>query len=277
MFKRIGLILMSLMLTTSCVEPNVLSEFSQKDSDEALFVEAQKKLDATEWAATLDILENRLSSSYRAQNKVQDMRASAYAGRCGLLFFTFVNNLANSNSTALFNFFMKSVTGRAVNPADCQKSYQITVDTYGPYASRTSKQNFNVAILGMAKAGAFLRKTIDQDYGGAGDGFADAGVDICDDTILSDDDVADAFVGFGIVLENLAAVSTDLAGGTVTQINDFKDQCATVLGSPCSFTDRAFILSHALQFRSILNEPTLGVGNCTTDTPFTACPCGDGF
>lgn len=274
MLKRICLILMSLMLTTSCVEPNVLAEFSQKDSDEALFLEAQKKLDAAEWTATLDILENQISSSYQAQNKVQDMRASAYAGRCGLLFFTFVDNLANSNSTTLFNFFMKSVTGRAVNPADCQKSYQITVNTYGPYASRTSKQNFNVAILGMAKAGAFLRKTVDQDYDGAGDGFADVGVDICDSSVLSDDDVADAFVGFGIVLENLVAVSTDLAGGTVTQINDFKNLCATVLGSPCQFTNRNFIMTHVNAFRSILNESSLGVGNCVKPAmPFMACPC----
>lgn len=278
MFKRLVIILSSLVLTTSCGEPNVLSEFSQKDGDESLFQEAQKKLDASEFSAAITILETKLTPAYRALNKVQDMRASSYAGRCGLTLFTFVSNLASSNNSTLFNFFMKAVQGKIVQPEDCKTAYQVMVDTYGDYSSRTSAQNFNIAILGMAQAGAYLRKNIDQDAAGLGDGALDAAKNICSAVVISDADVVNTFLGFGILLENITAISAELAGATVTEINDFKTQCGIALGFPgppvpCALTDAAFITTNVGAFRSILNHPSVGAGSCGTDTPFTACPC----
>lgn len=277
--KRTFILLSTLFITASCGEPNVLTEFSKTDSDEALFLDAQKLLDEMKWADTLDILENQLSVAYRARNDVKDMRASAYAGRCGLTLFTFAANLGTSDSMSIFNFFMAGMKNKIVAPSDCNTARDIIVNTHGNVNQRTTQQNFNLAILGMAKAGAFLRANLDQDNAGLGDGIVDAGKDVCSAADVSDADVVEIVTGLGLIIENFAAVSSQLGGGTVTIIDDLNTACGIAIGFPgpavtCDFTDAAFIGAHITEFRSILNADGIGVSSCNLgDTPFRACPC----
>ncbi|MNJ99733.1 hypothetical protein D3C87_175140 [compost metagenome] len=277
--KRLIVIMSSLFLTASCGEPNVLTEFSQRDSDEALFQEAQKRLDEMKWTEALDIIDNQLSASYQAKTEVKDMRASVYAGKCGLTLFTFVANMGTSDSSTVFNFFMSGMRNKIVSPADCDTARDIIIATHGDFAQRPAQQNLNMAILGMAKAGAYLRSKLDQDGSGLGNGALDPAKDVCAPADFTDADVRETVLGFGLLVENLVAVSADLAGATVTQINDFKTQCGIALGFPgpavpCTLTDATLIDNNINMFRSILNDPSIGVGSCALgDTPFTACPC----
>jgi hypothetical protein len=132
----------------------------------------------------------------------------------------------------------------------------------------------------MAKAGAWIRIKADQDNAGLGTGAMDAGFNPCDSTAFPDQNVIQATVGMGLVLNGIATISSRIAGSTLNDINTFNANCLAALQvldptiTTCDLTDVAFVTSKKTLFRSLLNEgSTMGFGGCTTDSPFTACPC----
>jgi hypothetical protein len=246
---------------------------SSTNSDEALYFDAKKKIDNLDWTGAITIITTQMSTSYQQRVDVRQTLAGAYAGRCGLNIITLINNLSSSGSGTLFNFFMAAMENTVVTPADCDTA-QTVMESFGTNAQRTSDQNLYMTLLGMAKSGAYLRKKADQDNGGLGNGSEDAGFDVCNAAQLTNADVTGAIVGLGLLINNFSAVSSLLGASTVTLVNNFNTTCQAMNGgTACDLTDTTFISAHMTEFRSMLNDTTMGIGSCSTDTMFTACPC----
>ena len=279
--RRFFIIIFLLCLTTSCEEqPNLLKNLSSTDSDAAIYEDARKKVDQRDWDSAITMMTVDLSATYQARSDVKETLAGAYAGKCGLDFINLVNSLSNSSSVSqLYIFFMNAMKNKIVVPAACD-SAQAIIESFGNSTVRTPDQNLFLTIIGMAKAGAWIRIKADQDNGGLGTGTMDAGFNPCDSTAFPDQNVIQATVGLGLVLNNVTTIASRLAGSTLNDINTFKANCVAAMHAidptvtTCDLTDVAFVTSKKALFRSLMNEgSTIGFGGCTTDTPFTACPC----
>lgn len=288
--RQLFIITFLLCMTTSCEQqPNVLANLASKGGDAAIYEEARKKVDDREWDSAITMITVDMSAAYQARADVKETLAGAYAGKCGLEFVNLATSLASSNSVAqLYGFFMTAMKNKIVVPSACD-SAQAIIESFGNSAARTADQNLFLTIVGMAKAGAWIRIKADQDLSGLGNGTIDAGFNVCDSTAFPDQNVIQATVGLGLVLNNVTSIASRLAGPTLNDINTFNANCLTALqnlpiplgGDPaatsCDLTDVAFVTSKKALFRSLLNEgSTIGIGGCVTDTAFSACPC-DGF
>lgn len=177
-FKRTLILLLSLTLTTSCGQPNLLTDVSETDSDEALFFEAKKKIDKLEWSAAIDIIENQMSDGYAAQMDVQEALAGAYAGKCGFTFVDIINGLKNSSSTSIFPFFMSIFAGNTLDTSACDRSIGI-ITSFGSVLQRTSDQNLFLTILGIARIGTTLGAKLDPTLDGVADGVYKTDFNVC--------------------------------------------------------------------------------------------------
>lgn len=279
--RRLFIIAFLLCMTTSCEEqPNLLGNLASTGGDAAIYEEARKKVDDREWDSAISMMTLELSATYQARSDVKETLAGAYAGKCGLEFVNLATSLANSNSVSqLYGFFMTAMKNKIVVPSACD-SAQAVIESFGNSAARTADQNLFLTIVGMAKAGAWIRIKADQDLAGLGNGTMDAGFNPCDNTAFPDQNVIQATVGLGLVLNNVTTISSRLAGSTLNDINTFNANCLAALQvldptvTSCDLTDVAFVTSKKALFRSLLNEgSTIGFGGCVTDTAFTACPC----
>lgn len=284
--KRLLLVLVSMMLTTSCGKPNILTEFSQTDSDAALFIEAQKKIDAFAWDEAIAILTVDLSSSFRSRTEVKEALMGAYAGKCGLSFVNLFKGLANmSASDSLFVMVLKPFAGVSVDPAACELSETILKDLGATYASRTNDQNLFATMLGFAKMGTYLHSKFDVDTGGIGDGGVDVGWDSCPASAstlrLEDAEVDGVILGLGMLFENLAALTAAISGANsgVDAISDAMADCEAALGGApgaCTITDPASITPVLRRlFRRMISSSSFGYGTCDINDmipPVGCCP-----
>jgi hypothetical protein len=279
--RRFFIIIFLLCMTTSCEEqPNVLANLASTGGDAAVYEEARKKVDDRQWDSAISMITVDLSAAYQTRADVKETLAGAYAGKCGLDFVNLATGLANSNSVAqLYRFFMVAMKNKIVVPSACD-SAQAVIESFGNSAARTADQNLFLTIIGIAKSGAWIRVKADQDLAGLGDGAMDAGFDPCNATSFPDQNVIQATVGLGLVLNNVTTIASRLAGSTLNDINFFNANCLAAMQlidptvTTCDLTDVAFVTSKKALFRSLLNEgSTIGFGGCTTDTPFSACPC----
>lgn len=238
MSKRSFFILfMSLVLTTSCGQPNVLTEYSNTDSDEALYLDAKNKMDEFDWDGAITIMTTRLSATYRARNDGKTSLMHAYGGKCGISFFDFVNNLKNVSSTEIFKFTLQLFKERTVDVDACDNAIA-TLRTIGATAAeRTSDQNLFAAILGLTRMGTTLHARFDTESSGLGDGTVDAGWNSCEISSaaqrLSDADMNRIVSGLGLIFENLTALGDALTSGSAgTAFDTAKALCETPLTVP---------------------------------------------
>ncbi|MFS4458242.1 hypothetical protein [Bdellovibrio sp. HCB2-146] len=281
--RKLFIITMVLCMTTSCDKPNVLTDFSQTDTDEALYLEAKKKVDDREWDDAIDIINNDISAAYRNNNvEVKETLAGAYAGKCGLDFVSLVQNLGMSSSAKLMTFFMNAMKNQVVSPADCDNAKAV-MDTI---AVKDADQTLFYTILGMAKSGAWLRAKADQDNGGLGDGARDAGFQACKVAQLPDENVIKSIVGLGMVINNISSVSSKLDPSSVTDITNFTSSCVTALnayldivspGHPvlttCDLSNETFVTTYKDAFRLLIDDGTsFGIGACMNPL-FQPCAC----
>lgn len=295
--KFVFIILLSLALTTSCGQPNVLTEFSKTDSDEALYVEAKKQLDLYEWQGAIDIIEDEMSAGFRARMDVVETLASAYAGKCGLIFFDLVQGLSNNPSTALFPYFMDIFKNQTLDTPSCDEAIEL-IEGLGTVTTRTQDQNLFMALLGIARLGTTLSSKLDQDDH---NGVADAPFNMCHDYsgggpadvwpapynappftdppfsipqppptmdhYLSDTDVTQVITGLGLVFENLAALGAAIGGvSTIDALEEALEDCEDVNGGSgsCTITDPANVTAETrYAFRLLLDDGDMGFGSCS--------------
>ncbi|WP_413560043.1 hypothetical protein [Bdellovibrio sp. HCB209] len=300
---------MTLSITTSCGTENVLSEMSNKESDAAYFIDAKKKLDEMEWDSTISIVTTKMSATYQGRRDVKMILASAYAGKCGLIFVDLIHGMTNNTATELFQYFMGIWGGRTVNPDSCESAIAV-LQGIGPAASRTTNENLFLALLGVARIGTNLSAKLDA---GTPDGAKDADATVCDEDqtgnisawpdptplppfpavppglnhYLQSSDVKRVAAGLGLVFENITALTDALGGGTtIDAIGDMGDACDEALqaiagpSASCSGMVTPDDVSDEMVYamRVMMDTSDFGFGVCSIDdtatfiTDFTATP-----
>ena len=251
-------------MTSSCA--NILEPAADKNTDEALYEEALKLNNQKSYDASIAKFE-ALSASFLSQTEVREAYASALAGKCGLDFLTYIQDLGNADlgSTSLFRWFSNAFVGVSVSPEHCLSAQEQMMLIGATAAERNAGQNLFMAVLGMVKIGTYLRNKADVDgTGSLGDGTIDASFDICLPAQFSNDEIRGVITGLGLVLENIGSLSSsDVTAGL--------GAISTTCGATCNITDPDNIDDTAVGvFRTILDTQDTGVGTCTDD-PFVTC------
>ena len=118
-----GLLAGSLLLACSC--SNLFTSFANTHSDEAMFVSMREFVTNKDYSSAIALIPY-FSTTYQNRPDVKRLEASAYLGRAGLDYLTFVPNLSALNlaTTDLMVFFMKQFDsmGPRVSEADAVQS-----------------------------------------------------------------------------------------------------------------------------------------------------------
>lgn len=299
--KRILILLMSLALTTSCGEPNLLTEFSQTDSDEALYFEAKKQIDNLQWDTAIDIIENQMGSAYAARVDVKETLAGAYAGKCGFTFIDIVTGLSNSPSANLFPFFMSIFAGQTLTPSACDQAISI-ISSLGNASQRSQDQNLFLTILGIARIGTTLGAKLDPTADGVADGVYSTDYNVCHNysggaatdgyglplpapqppaepaRSITDAEAKRVASGIGMIFENMAALGSVLSGdnATLTSLQETLTDCEAIAGvGNCTATSVDAVSPELLYvIRVLLDVNGMGFGTCVIGDTYpaaTAC------
>ena len=298
-FKRIFILIVTLSVTTSCGTENVLSEVSNKETDEAYYIDAKKELDNMQWDSTVTIITSKMSANYQARRDVKMTLASAYAGKCGLIFMDLIQGMTNNPSSAMFQFFMGVWGGKTVNPDSCELAIGV-LQGIGTKTQRTTNENLFLSLLGVARIGTNLVANLDNgDHNGAMDTDATvchgdaAGTGTAWQSPLStffptppggmtqymtSNNMKRVAAGLGLILENLDALTGALgSGSSLDGIDDISTMCSTVMstitGSSVSCdsmtTTGAVTDEMVYAMRMMLASSDFGLGSTCTVTGTT--------
>jgi hypothetical protein len=277
-------------MASACVScsVNVLTPFAKKTTDDALYEDALADINSGDYNGALTQISN-MTSAYQGKRTVVTLKASAYAGLCGMNFLSFVKDLGNMGSTRLFPFLVSEFKGGTTARIDACRSAQDLMTSIGTVSERTNDENMFLVLLSFAKIGNVLSLYTDVDQ----DGTPDAGVNPCtftpratrptspvagdwyDDTTNKTGDLREIGTGIALALANIAAVSStvNLGTGSLSSVNSV---CSAVPAAYdfCSITDGTqFTASQLKGIMTLLKESSVvGLGtNCTGDV--TACFC----
>ncbi|UYL08805.1 hypothetical protein B9G69_017315 [Bdellovibrio sp. SKB1291214] len=286
-------------MTTSCGTENVLSEVSNKETDEAYYIDAKKNLDNMEWDSTASIITTKMSANYQARRDVKMMLASAYAGKCGLIFIDLIQGMTNNTATEMFKYFMGIWGGKTVDPDSCELAIGV-LQGIGTAAQRTTNENLFLALLGVARMGTNLSAKLDAvDKNGAIDGVAT----VCHQdgsgsltkwgspydmkfpapppgktAYMSSTDIKRVASGLGLILENIASLTDALGGGTtIGAIGDLSESCDDALSAvsgastTCATMTTPAAVSDEMVYamRFMMDSTEFGFGTCSITNSIT--------
>lgn len=250
---------------------NLFSEFASRSSDDALLYEAQRAVNSLLFDTAIDIIKNQMSSSGQSQVRAREILASAYAGKCGLNFTTYVQDLANATSGSVFVLVSSPFVGKTVDPASCLLGLQ-TLDLIGTNAQRTLNQNAFASVLGMVLMGSATRLYTDNNPVD-GDGTQDAADISCG---ISNANMDNVILGYAYMAQNYNAISASIGGSSSTTITDSIAICTGLAGGSCTNTDPAQISAGMRDtMRDLMNTTQYGVGTADGSNPMfipVACP-----
>lgn len=262
-----GWILILMFALSGCT--NIFKSGSKKDSDEAIFEEIQKSVDASDWDTALTQFSS-LSVAYKSRTDVIEAWAGVYAGKCGLNFLTYVDSLRNASlvGTTLFKYIMDGFTTTTVSPAHCDLAQAKMEEISALAAGRTADENLFMAVLGMVKMGTYLRSLADANQ----DGVTDPAFNSCSTASLSDANLNSIITGMGLVSDNIVSLA---AMGVTGSLSTVTAQC----GASCGIVDPAAVtaLDRAV-FRDLLKtgsgNPTIpaGIESCVDPLVIPCCP-----
>ena len=268
-FKFQVLVLCFFFLTSCNPSANILKNLSAKTSDEAMYEDALKLVDTQDYAGAISKI-LATTASFQTNTTVKQTLAGAYAGKCGLVFLTFVKNLSGATGAPL-SFLMSAFTSVTVSPSDCYLAQTTTESTFGSTSSaRGTDTNFFLAVLGMVKIGTYLRASADTNQDGVVDTVAtvpslSADYDSCNSSSISDANVIQVGTGLGLILDNLAAISSSLSGTSSTGFATLQTACALITPNPCTITDpnsANWTATTIKAIRSVIKSNTFGIESC---------------
>lgn len=271
------LYLLVLSLFVNSCGPNALSGLSSQTSDDYYLEEATKANNAQNYDYALDILVNKLSASAQARVTTKELLASAYAGKCGFNFIEYITAFADNTADAVFDVMMQPFVQVEAAPEYCLLALQ-TMDSIGTPAQRTANQNTFSAIAGLVLMGISLRAYTDKDgTDNNGDGSMDSNNMICNNALVTDDQMNDIIVGYGYFVTNAAYVSAEMLGDTsMDGLNDTIAVCESIPGAECTVTDKDAVTSQTRDvIRRLLNTTNYGIGDEQGDDAMeiaAACP-----
>ena len=253
--KYLGLF--SFILLCSCTT-NLYDELAKKDTPEAVFFEAKLQINKQDYDAAINLLQT-LDASFLADRQRVPVHASAYAGRCGLVFLELLNSMQNTGSSTVLGTLMGAFnSATAADVADCIESERIMTDDIGDESVRDGDENLFMAFNSLAKIAAILSSLADTDD----DDIADATFDQCDATDLPEVMVRQIGTGIGVALLSLAAVGTSYVDGAISGVQSLCDEDPN-LSVFCTATDPAsFSATEVQALRYAIGSNDFGINSC---------------
>jgi len=282
---RFILSLALLLITCSCANP--FSQFSNSSTDKAIYEEALKASNASQWEVALIKFES-LSANFLNAREVRFNYAKALAGRCGFDFVRFIDAVSRANFSGpatLFEVLLSMWGNRLIIPNFCTLAELQVKTIWGQLpeiSSRTNSERFFIVFLSLAKMGMYLRVKADVDgLGGLGNGFSDVGVNACQvanpaSQLLrfSNDEIKEVVTGLALFFLNITAIVA-----AISNISDLSGALNLICGSGpgqlnasfCSKVNAADVTpAEVTDFRKILQSTELGiVKSCTV---LACCP-----
>ncbi|MBX3021723.1 MAG: hypothetical protein KF799_08620 [Bdellovibrionales bacterium] len=288
----LGLCIVMAGSSLSC-SVNVLETFADKNTDDAYFVDAQRLINDGEYDAALTKIA-LMSDDYSNKRQVVMLRASAYGGKCGFRFMSFVQELGDMGTTRLFPFLTSQFIGGTPARIDSCLAAEDLIESIGDTADRTTDENMFLVLVSFAKMGNVLSLYADSNQNGIPDTAADTGgadYNACTETpratrpttaVTGDwytGDLRQFGSGLTLALANIAAVSgtVDLGDASLASITDACDDLAVLNPAYdfCSVTDPAAFTADQLKgIKSLLKEDSVvGLGtDCTGGITTCNCP-----
>lgn len=264
-------VLVFLTILISSCGGNLFESMSNKDSHDAVIQDVQKLVNELRFSDAVELIEANSDLTVTDRRELM-LFASAYAGSCGLTFAEVFDSLETAGGSPMF-FIMNAFRNRIVNPARCFTAQQ-WLQRIGTVANRTSTENIAMFLIGFAKVGTYLRNRADTSASGVGDGVVDPTFDSCDNADLPRDEVKQIITGFGLMIENIAALGSNLSAGMTADINNLNAAC-TLLGLNCTTTNPAAVTdADADEFRDAIKSDSatqIGIENCDPASPL-CCP-----
>ncbi len=244
---------------------NVFQAMSGKTSHNAIIEEVRNLTNEQRFAEAIALIE--LNPTLETNRDEKLIFASAYAGGCGLTFASIFESLSAAAGSPM-EFSKDAFTTTVVNPENCYDA-QLWIESIGAAGDRSTNENIAMFLIGLAKVGTYLRNRADADM----DGVLDAGYDSCDNTDLPIEEVKQVITGFGLMIENLASIGTNISGGLSGDITSVGAACA-VLGLACNVTDPTGVSdADANSFRDAIKSDSatdLGIESCSISP--ACCP-----
>lgn len=206
------IIFLSFLILCSCTT-NLFDELAEKDTPEAIFFEAKRKINDQDYDAAILLL-NSLDPSYLTDRERVPVHASAYAGRCGLVFLDLLTSVQNPGTSTILGLLMAAFNNSDANDvSDCITAEDILRDDIGDSTVRNANENLFNAFISLSKIAAILSFTSDTDN----DDVADGTYDVC--TTIPDNLVRHVGAGIGSTLLSLAAVGTSYVDDAIADVN----------------------------------------------------------
>lgn len=269
-----------ILLSNLSCSVNVLENFADKTSNAALFEDAKILINKGDYDEALVKFE-AMKGSYLTDRHILLWKASAYGGKCGLRFFSFVTDFSNIGATRIFPFLVSEFKGGSGLKIDACRAAEDVLESIGSITERNTDENLLLTLISFAKMGNILSLYTDADQ----DGAADATVDVCLNARAArpatavagdffDDDLREFGTGLTLALANLAAVATKVNFGSGS-LDNITSLCSQVPSNFCNTYEPAdFTSNDLLGIQTLLKEGSsvgLGVNGCTGD--YTTCHC----
>jgi len=275
MKRNLFRILQLLIITSgvlSCTGANLYKDMaSNKESDAALFEDAQKLIDSGDYTGAINKI-LATTTTFQAETRVKESLAGAYAARCGMEFLPFVQNLTGGSSSGLFSLAMNGFVGvDTANYADCQTAETI-IEGIGAIGVRTQSQNLFLMILELAKMGNRIRAVADIAPSATGDGTVDATYNCRTSVPIAE--VQEIMASFYKFIAQFGAVGATLSGvgGIQTFISTYGGSLPALDYSGGGGAGADELDTPIIVGRALLNAQSFGIGSCNNADP-TTCLC----
>lgn len=261
---------------------NVLEIFADKTTDDAIYVEAMKLMNAGEYQGAIDLIAT-MTDDYEATRRVVNLKASAYAGLCGFEFLPFVDRMSAMGATFIFPFLLSAFrTVTTTTQMDACRTAEDLVEGIGAITARTTDENLLLLMISFAKIGVTLSYYADTDQ----DGTVTAAYDVCTaggartaGAAIPDSDAREIGSGITLAMATLQQIGAeiDLGSGSLTAMTDVCADLAA-LGAAfdfCAITDPTlFTANHIRAIRSLLKEDSaVGLDSMACNGDVSTCNC----
>lgn len=248
-------------------------------TDDSLLISAQISMNSKDYTSALADFK-LMSATYLAQRNIIALKASAYAGICGLDFIGLVNTFSAIGSSTVLNVLYKNaVKATASQETNCTSAEALMMSISSSSASRTVAENLLLGLIEFQRIGVILGQYADQ----GGSGSIDSGFNPCLTTkgaipAATGLPVAEAQILSASLMIGFDALSSSGIGAFSSSASSFQTYCTTIKAysggiNPCTQTaPSSFTNPELAALMGLVKTSFFGVGTCA-DKTLATCVC----
>lgn len=272
-----------MMVLSGGCSVNILETFADKNSNEALYVDAVTLINSADYSGALTKIA-LMTPPFSETAAVHELKASAYGGICGFTFISFVQAI-QANTGRLMPFLVNQFKGATSAKISACINAEAEITGLGTVTERTDDQNAFLVLSSLAKVGTILSYYTDSDQDGTAD--QGGGEDVCQNNLGArpgvpvkgnwyDSDLRQVGSGLTLAVEALTQLGTkvDFSGASMASVTTACGSLA-VGGNFCAVTNPAsFTATQVKGIQSLIKESsTIGLSiNCVGDVTTCNCP-----